>query len=259
MGARLYGLSMELAPTAYALLFGAGLAGGFVDSIAGGGGLITVPTLLAVGLPPQLALGTNKAQSSFGTAVAVSRYAQAGLVSWAEVRTATLLSFLGSMAGAWTLMRIGNDTLKQVIPWMLLAVVAYVIASPRLGDRATKARLDAALFSWIFGLTLGFYDGFFGPGTGAFWILSTVTLLGLELTRANAFTKAVNLASNLGSLVVFAWMGQVAPWVAIAMIGGQLIGARLGSGLVLKHGVGLVRGVFLATVLALVIKLLWPA
>jgi len=250
---------MDLAPTAYALLFGAGLTGGFIDAIAGGGGLITVPTLLSVGLPPQLALGTNKAQSSFGTAIAVSRYAQAGLVSWKEVRLAAALSFFGSMAGAWTLTLIGNEALKKAIPWMLLAVVAYVIASPRLGSQAAKPRVDAALFSWIFGLSLGFYDGFFGPGTGAFWILAVVTLLGQELTRANAFTKVVNLASNLGSLVVFVCLGHVAPWVALAMVGGQLIGARLGSGLVLKHGAGLIRGAFLTVVLALIVKLLWPA
>lgn len=250
---------MDLAPTAYALLFGAGLMGGFIDSIAGGGGLITVPTLLSVGLPPQLALGTNKAQSSFGTAIAVSRYAQAKLVSWKEVRLAAVLSFFGSMAGAWTLTLIGNEALRKAIPWMLLAVVAYVIASPRLGSQAVKPRIEAVLFSWIFGLTLGFYDGFFGPGTGAFWILAVVTLLGQELTRANAFTKVVNLASNLGSLVVFACLGHVAPWVALAMVVGQLIGARLGSGLVLKHGAGLIRGAFLAVVLALIAKLLWPA
>jgi len=250
---------MDLALHAYALLFGAGLLGGFVDSIAGGGGLITVPALLWAGLPPQLALGTNKAQSSFGTAIAVSRYAQAGLVAWTEVRLATALSFLGSMAGAYVLTLIGNDALKKAIPWMLLAVVVYVIASPRLGSTATRARIGVVLYSWIFGLTLGFYDGFFGPGTGAFWILSLVTLLGQELTRANAFTKVVNLASNLGSLVVFACLGHVAPWVALTMVGGQLIGARLGSGLVLKHGAALIRGVFLAVVLALILKLLWPA
>jgi uncharacterized membrane protein YfcA len=250
---------MDLAPHLYVLLFGAGLLGGFIDSIAGGGGLITVPALLWAGLPPQLALGTNKAQSSFGTAISVSRYAQAGLVDWPEVRLAAVLSFLGSMAGAWTLTLISNDALKQVIPWMLLAVVVYVIASPRLGSATGQARLGVALFSWIFGLTLGFYDGFFGPGTGAFWILAVVTLLGQELTRANAFTKVVNLGSNLGSLVVFVALGHVAPWVALAMVGGQLIGARLGSGLVLKHGAGLIRGVFLAVVLALVLKLLWPA
>lgn len=250
---------MDLAPHVYVLLFGAGLMGGFIDSIAGGGGLITVPALLWAGLPPQLALGTNKAQSSFGTAIAVSRYAQAGLIQWSGVRLAALLSFLGSMGGAYVLTLIGNEALKKAIPWMLLAVVVYVIASPRLGSTATRARMGVVLYSWIFGLTLGFYDGFFGPGTGAFWILSLVTLLGLELTRANAFTKVVNLASNLGSLMVFAWLGHVAPWVAFSMIGGQLIGARLGSGLVLKHGAGLIRGVFLAVVLALIAKLLWPA
>jgi uncharacterized membrane protein YfcA len=250
---------MDLAPHVYVLLFGAGLLGGFIDSIAGGGGLITVPALLWAGLPPQLALGTNKAQSSFGTAIAVSRYAQAGLVQWSEVRLAALLSFLGSMGGAYVLTLIDNDALKKAIPWMLLAVVVYVIASPRLGSATTRARMNAFLFSWLFGLTLGFYDGFFGPGTGAFWILALVTLLGQELTRANAFTKVVNLASNLGSLVVFAWLGHVAPWVALAMVGGQLIGARLGSGLVLKHGAGLIRGAFLTVVLGLILKLLWPA
>jgi uncharacterized membrane protein YfcA len=250
---------MDLAPTAYALLFAAGLSGGFIDAIAGGGGLITVPTLLWAGLPPQLALGTNKAQSSCGTILAVSRYARAGLVGWGEVRLAAALSFLGSMAGAWTVKLIGNEVLRRVIPWMLLAVVIYVALSPRLGQGASKARLDATLFAWLFGLTLGFYDGFFGPGAGALWILALVTLLGQELTRANAFTKVVNLASNLGSLVVFATHGQVAPWVALAMIAGQLIGARLGSGLVLRHGAGLIRGVFLAVVLGLVLKLLWPA
>ena len=250
---------MELTAVHYALLFAAGLSGGFIDAIAGGGGLITVPTLLGVGLPPQLALGTNKAQSSCGTIIAVSRYARAGLVGWAEVRLAAALAFLGSMAGAWTLTLIGNDALRRIIPWMLLAVVVYVALSPRLGAQVTKARVDATLFGWTFGLSLGFYDGFFGPGTGAFWILGLVTLLGQELTRANAFTKVVNLASNLGSLLVFAVHGQVAPWVALAMIAGQLIGARLGSGLVLKHGAGLIRGVFLVVVLALVLRLLWPA
>ena len=248
---------MELTAIHYALLFAAGLSGGFIDAIAGGGGLITVPTLLGVGLPPQLALGTNKAQSSCGTIIAVSRYARAGLVGWTEVRLAAALAFLGSMAGAWTLTLIGNDALRRIIPWMLLAVVVYVALSPRLGAQPTKARVDATLFGWTFGLSLGFYDGFFGPGTGAFWILGLVTLLGQELTRANAFTKVVNLASNLGSLLIFALHGQVAPWVALAMIAGQLIGARLGSGLVLKHGAGLIRGVFLVVVLALVLRLLW--
>ncbi|MFM8549169.1 MAG: TSUP family transporter, partial [Verrucomicrobiota bacterium] len=99
---------------------------------------------------------------------------------------------------------------------------------------------------------------FFGPGTGAFWILAVVTLLGHELTRANAYTKAVNLASNLGSLAVFAAYRQVEPWVAVVMVAGQLIGVRLGTGLVLRHGAGFIRSVFLLVVVAIILKLLWP-
>ena len=250
---------MELGLSTLLLLFGAGLLGGFIDSIAGGGGLITVPTLLWAGLPPQLALGTNKAQSSCGTTLAVIRYARAGLVSWGEVRLAVVLSFVGSAVGAWTLTLISNAVLRVIIPWMLLAVVVYVALSPRLGLSVAKARLDAVVFSWVFGLSLGFYDGFFGPGTGAFWILALVALLGQELTRANAYTKAVNLASNLGSLVVFACFGQVAVLPAAVMVAGQMIGVRLGTGLVLKHGAAFIRSVFLAVVLAIVIKLLWPS
>lgn len=250
---------MELTATTYALLFGAGLAGGGIDAMAGGGGLITVPALLWAGLPPQLALGTNKAQSSCGTLIAVTRYAHAGWIDWPQIRLAAGLAFGASMAGAWTLTIIGNATLQVIIPWMLLAIGLYVLVSPRLGTAASKARLEATAFAYVCGLSLGFYDGFFGPGTGAFWILSFVTLRGLELTRANAATKVVNLASNLGSLVVFVGLGHVALWPALAMMGGQLIGARLGASVVLKHGAGLIRGVFLAVVLALVLKLLWNA
>jgi uncharacterized membrane protein YfcA len=249
---------MELGLSSLLLLFAAGLLGGFIDSIAGGGGLITVPTLLWVGLPPQLALGTNKAQSSCGTTLAVMRYARAGLVSWSEVRLAVLLSFIGSAVGAWTLTLISNDVLRVIIPWMLLAVVIYVAISPRLGLAETRARLDAAFFSWLFGLSLGFYDGFFGPGTGAFWILALVALLGQELTRANAYTKAVNLASNVGSLIVFACLGHVAVLPAAVMVAGQMIGVRLGTGLVLKHGAAFIRVVFLVVVLGIVLRLLWP-
>lgn len=249
---------MELGLSSLLLLFAAGLLGGFIDSIAGGGGLITVPTLLWVGLPPQLALGTNKAQSSCGTTLAVMRYARAGLVSWGEVRLAVLLSFIGSAVGAWTLTLISNDVLRVIIPWMLLAVVIYVALSPRLGLAESKARLDAVVFSWLFGLSLGFYDGFFGPGTGAFWILALVALLGQELTRANAYTKAVNLASNVGSLIVFACLGHVAVLPAAVMVAGQMIGVRLGTGLVLKHGAAFIRVVFLVVVLGIVLRLLWP-
>ncbi len=246
-----------MSPTYLFILFVAGLAGGFIDSIAGGGGLITVPTLLALGLPPQLALGTNKAQSSCGTIMSVWRYGRAGLISWPQVRLAVILSFIASMAGAWCVTMISSASLKAIVPWMLLAIVIYVIFSPKLGEKARAARLPLVLFSLTFGTTLGFYDGFFGPGTGAFWTIATVGLLGLELTQATAFTKAVNLASNLGSLIIFSLKGDVLLPVVGVMVAGQLIGTYIGAGLVLANGAVLIRRVFLGVVFALVIKLLF--
>jgi uncharacterized membrane protein YfcA len=128
--------------------------------------------------------------------------------------------------------------------------------SPKLGENSSQARISAGAFGLLFGSTLGFYDGFFGPGTGAFWTIATVTLLGLELRRATAYTKVVNLASNLGSLVVFAYNGAVVPPVAAVMVAGQLIGTYLGSGLVLTQGAPLIRRIFLLVVIAIVLRLL---
>ena len=238
-------------------LFCAGGVGGFIDSIAGGGGLITVPALLAAGLPPQLAFGTNKAQSSIGTTVAVTRYARGGLISWTQVRSAALTSFIASAFGAWAVTMVSNDVLKAIVPWLLLAIVAYVMFSPKLGEEGGAPKMQAGLFGLLFGSVLGFYDGFFGPGTGAFWTIATVALLGLELRRATAYTKVVNLGSNLGSLIVFAFKGAVLLPAAAVMVGGQLIGTYLGSGLVLAKGATLIRRVFLCVVIGIVIRLLW--
>lgn len=248
---------MRLSIETLAWLGLAGGVGGFIDSIAGGGGLITVPALLAAGLPPQLAFGTNKAQSSVGTTVAVTRYARGGLIDWAQVRGAAVVSFIASAFGAWVVTLVSNDVLKAVVPWLLLGIVAYVMFSPKLGEEGGAAKMAAGAFGLVFGGLLGFYDGFFGPGTGAFWTIATVTLLGLELRRATAYTKVVNLASNLGSLVVFACKGAVLLPAAAAMVGGQLIGTYLGSGLVLAKGATLIRRVFLCVVIGIVIRLLW--
>lgn len=239
------------------LLFGAGLSAGFIDSIAGGGGLISVPALLWAGLPPQMALGTNKFQSSCGTLMAVRRYAQAGLVNWKDMRAVIVITFSAAVLGTLTVTMVSNDVLKKIVPWMLLAVAGYTLLSPRLGHHARRARLAAVPFAFLGGSLLGFYDGFFGPGTGSFWTIACVTLLGLELTRATAYTKVVNLASNLASLLVFILAARVRYDVGAVMIAGQLVGARLGSGLVIRHGAPFIRIVFLVVVFALVVKLLW--
>lgn len=239
------------------LLFLAGLSAGFIDAIAGGGGLISLPALLWAGLPPQMALGTNKMQSSWGTMMAVRRYAQAGLVSWREVRLAVFVTFVFALLGSWTVTRVSNDVLKLIVPWMLMGAAIYVLVSPRLGRHTSPLRLGLVAFSLLGGSLLGFYDGFFGPGTGAFWTIACLSLLGLELTRATAFTKVVNLTSNIASLLVFIVTARVNYEIAAAMIAGQLIGGRLGAGLAIRHGAPFIRVIFIGVVVAMVIKLLW--
>ena len=239
------------------LLFFAGLSAGFIDAIAGGGGLISVPALLWAGLPPQMALGTNKMQSTWGTLMAVRKYAKAGLVSWPQVRLTVLITFVSAMSGAWVVMLISNAMLKMIVPWMLLCIAVYVLLSPSLGKTAAKARLSLGAFACLAGSVLGFYDGFFGPGAGAFWTLASVSLLGLELTRATAFTKVVNLTSNMASLIIFVVGGRVNYEIAAVMIAGQLIGGRLGAGLAIRHGAPFIRLIFIGVVFAMVAKLLW--
>ena len=239
------------------LLFFAGLSAGFIDAIAGGGGLISVPALLWAGLPPQMALGTNKMQSTWGTLMAVRKYAKAGFISWQQVRLTVLITFVSAMSGAWVVMLISNAVLKMIVPWMLLGIAVYVLLSPGLGRTAAKARLSPGAFACLAGSVLGFYDGFFGPGTGTFWTLACIALLGLELTRATAFTKVVNLASNMASLIIFVVGGRVNYEIAGVMIAGQLIGGRLGAGMAIRHGAPFIRIIFITVVLAMVAKLLW--
>lgn len=239
------------------LLFFAGLIAGFIDAIAGGGGLISVPALLWAGLPPQMALGTNKMQSTWGTLMAVRKYAKAGLVLWPQVRLTVCITFVSAMAGALVLMLISNIVLKMIVPWMLLGIAVYVLLSPGLGKTAARARLGLGAFACLAGGVLGFYDGFFGPGTGTFWTMACIALLGLELTRATAFTKVANLTSNMASLIIFVLSARVNYEVAGVMIVGQLIGGRLGAGMAIRHGAPFIRIIFITVVLAMVAKLLW--
>jgi uncharacterized membrane protein YfcA len=241
------------------LLFATGLVAGFVDSIAGGGGLITVPVLLHCGLNPQLALGTNKLQASFGSGSATWHYARAGLVNWAECRRGVLLTFVGAILGALAVQQLDPAFLKRFIPALLLAVAVYLFFKPALGETESRPRLPRGAFDALFGLGLGFYDGFFGPGTGTFWAMAFVLGLGFHLTKATAQTKAMNFASNIASLALFLAAGQVLFVAGLVMGAGQSWGARLGARLVIKRGARFIRPVFLTVVVALTLKLLYDA
>jgi uncharacterized membrane protein YfcA len=241
------------------LLFGVGLAAGFVDSIAGGGGLITLPVLLSLGGDPQVALGTNKLQATFGSASAAWHYSKAGAVDLTDCWRGCLITFVGAILGTLGVRQIGPHTLKVIIPLLLIAVAVYSLRNPNLGERETKPRFERHRFDLIFGLALGFYDGFFGPGTGTFWTMAFVLAMGFNLTRATGYTKAMNFSSNVCSVLIFALAGQVNYFAGTVMGVGQLIGARFGSRMVMKRGTKFIRPVFITVVLTITVKLLYDA
>ena len=242
-----------------ALLFGTGLTAGFVDSIAGGGGLITVPVLLSLGLNPQQALGTNKLQAVFGSGSATWHYAQGGVVKLRDCVWGFICSLVGAAIGTLAVQQMDPWFLKRFIPLLLLAVAAYSILKPQLGEEDLRPRMPRGAFDLSFGLLLGFYDGFFGPGTGTFWTAAFVLGLGFNLTRATGYTKAMNFASNLSSLAFFLLGGKVLFVAGLVMGAGQLLGARLGARMVIAKGTKFIRPVFITVVLLLTLKLVYDA
>jgi hypothetical protein len=249
--------AFHLPPWAYPLLFAAGFSAGLVDSIAGGGGIISVPVLLNFGLPPQLALGTNKFQSSFGSVAASWRYARRGLVELRACRLGILLTMAGALLGAGVVQHIESRVLEKTIPVLLTALVAYLAFQPQIGREDRPARLGPGVFYAVFGLGLGFYDGFFGPGTGSFWAIAFVLLRGHNLARATAHTKVMNATSNLASLALFAAAGLVHLGAGLVMAAGQVAGARLGAGLVVRKGAQFVRPAFLVMAGLTILRLVW--
>lgn len=247
---------MSLDPVVVAGLVVVATAAGFVDSIAGGGGLLTVPALLAAGLPPTTALATNKVQSTAGACTAAVTYTRGGAVEPRRLGPPVLTVLLGSATGTLVLTRIDTARLEALLPWLLLAVAAYVAARPRLGEVATAARLRPRTYTLTVAPAIGAYDGFLGPGTGSFFALSLVGLRGHDLTGATAMTKVFNLTSNLAALAVFALAGAPAWLLGAAMAIGQALGARLGARTVLRRGAGLVRPALVVVSVALSVRLL---
>jgi uncharacterized membrane protein YfcA len=246
---------LDVSLPAIALLVVASFVAGTVDAIAGGGGLITLPALLAAGLPPALALGTNKGQSVFGSGAALLRYARAGLVDGRVARVTFPAGLVGSLGGAALVLLVPPTLLRPVVLGLLVLVAAVLAlrpaapATPRAG--AHRSLLVAAAIA----LVIGAYDGFFGPGTGTFLIFGFVLFFGAGMREASADAKVVNFASNLAAVALFASRGLVAWNVALPMAAGQFAGGLAGAHLAVRGGDRLVRWVVLLVVMALVVKL----
>jgi hypothetical protein len=234
-----------------------GLAG-FIDAIVGGGGLILLPALFAVypGAHPATLFGVNKSASIWGTAAATVQYAQRVDMPWRALLPAAAVCFMGSMAGAWAVTVISPDFLRKALPAILLAVFVYTLAKKELG-REHRPRFVGArqtLAAAAMGLVIGFYDGFFGPGTGSFFVFLFVRWLGFDFLHASASAKLLNTTSNLAALLLFTWKGHVWWHLAVPMALANVLGSVLGTRLALKHGSGFVRVIFLVVVSALIVK-----
>ncbi len=228
-----------------------------IDAIAGGGGLIALPALLSVGVPPQIALGTNKFQSSFGSFTASLYYWRKGLVDLRKARLGIIFTFIGAAIGSWFVQQIHAEVLNTIIPLLLFVIALYTILTPSLGHTEIHPRVTQLNFFIVAGIGFGFYDGFFGPGVGSFWAIAFIFFLGFDIKRATGHTKVMNFTSNIISVIVFALGGSI--WIVhgIVMAIGQTIGAQIGARLAVKKGIAIIRPLFIIIVFATIGKLLY--
>mgnify|MGYP001164705680 CR=1 FL=1 len=239
-----------------ALLALAAFLAGFIDSIAGGGGLVTVPALLLAGFAPVEALGTNKLQGLFGAASATIAYAGKGHVDLRRQLPSAVLAGIGGVAGALLATVLPGDALRILMPFLLVAIALYFALKPNMGDVDRAERLRPALFAMTIVPAVGFYDGVFGPGAGSFYMLAFVALAGYGVLKATAHTKLLNFASNLGGFAAFALVGAVAWKAGLVMGAAQFAGARVGAHLAMRKGARLIKPLLVVTCIALAVRLL---
>jgi len=243
-------------PWIFAALTATAVLTGFIDAIAGGGGLIMMPALLSAGIPPINALATNKLQSMFGTSVACSNYARKGLIDWRANLLGVAFVFAGATIGVLAVQAIDTKALSLIIPLLLVSVAAYVLISPRMSDEDAHQRISARGYAPV-GAAIGAYDGFFGPGTGSFFTASLVGLRGLGLTRATALTKLFNLTSNVASVLFFAMGGKIFWLLGLCMAAGAMLGGWIGSHTAMRFGAQVIRPLLVILSLGLTVRLLW--
>lgn len=238
------------------MLFAAGLLAGFVDAIAGGGGMITLPAMLLAGIPPLQALGTNKLQSLFGSGSASLAYARHGHVDLRRQWPMAAMAAVGAALGAWLATVVSGDVLKAGLPFLLIGIAIYFGLKPDAGQVDRHRRIGATAFTLGFVPVIGFYDGVFGPGTGSFLMLGFISLAGYGLLKATAHTKFLNFGSNAGAFAVFLGFGAVLWKVGLVMGAGQFLGAQLGSRFAMKQGARIIKPLLVAVSLVLAAKLL---
>ena len=243
---------------ALCFLTAAAFLAGFIDSVAGGGGLISLPATLVAGLPPQIALGTGKFMASLGTVASVITYARNGVILWRVAAIGVLFSLAGSAAGSRAVLLVDNAILGKVLLWLLpIAVIATFLPVRKNTEVTQPGKCALYLLTPLVCVTIGFYDGFFGPGTGSFMLLSLHFVLGIGLITASGTAKVLNLASNISSLIIFLIHGKVYFFMAVPMALANIAGNIMGSRLALRGGPAVVRRMLFISLGLLFATLVW--
>jgi len=232
-------------------LFAIAVVAGLLDTLAGGGGLVTIPALIVCGVPPLAALGTNKLQGSVGTATATLLLIRKKKISFQENKPLMISAFVGSVLGTVAVQFIDTKILSFVIPAVLLLIAVYFLVAPKA---KAQARVSDRNYRLKLVPSIGFYDGMFGPGTGSFFALAGVSCRGLDLIAATASAKPLNFATNLASLIVFLFAGQVVWVVGILMMVGQVFGAWVGAHVLFKINPSYLRAVVVTMCLGMLVK-----
>ena len=227
---------------------------GFIDAIAGGGGLLTIPAMLLANIPPVLTLGTNKLQAASGALAASITMIKKGVVNPKNIKVAIIGAFIGSVIGTIAVQLSPPDLLEKLIPFLIAAIGIYTLFAPSLGDVEAEPRISEGAWQKVVAPLIGCYDGYIGPGTGMFFALGNVALRGRKIIEATGAAKVLNLSTNIGSLIFFILGGNVLWTLGLAMMVGQTIGAYLGSHMVVKGGSKLIRPVIVLVCLAMVGK-----
>lgn len=227
---------------------------GFIDAIAGGGGLLTIPAMLLANIPPVLTLGTNKLQAASGALTASITMIKKGVVSPLKMKLAIAGAFIGSVLGTIAVQMSPPDMLEKLIPFLIAAIGIYTLFAPSLGEVEAEPRVSESTWQRVVAPLIGFYDGYVGPGTGMFFALGNVALRGRQIIAATGAAKVLNLSTNIASLIFFIIGGNVLWKVGLAMMVGQTIGAYAGSHMVVKGGSKIIRPVIVLVCLAMVTK-----
>ena len=227
---------------------------GFIDAIAGGGGLLTIPAMLLTNIPPVLTLGTNKLQAASGALAASITMIKKGVIKPKSIKFAIIAAFLGSVIGTIAVQLSPPDLLEKLIPFLIAAIGIYTLFAPRLGEVEAAPRISEGTWQKVVAPLIGFYDGYMGPGTGMFFALGNVALRGRQIIEATGAAKVLNLSTNIGSLIFFILGSNVLWKVGLAMMVGQTIGAYFGSHMVVKGGSKIIRPMIVLVCLAMLTK-----